>query len=154
MNIETRIAYLKDEYLFLQKTYEDFDARAITMKGWSATIGLTAIGAGFYQSPFLWPFAALASLVFWGLETTWKGFQYTYAPRITLLEKAFLKQAFDDVAPFQIYTSWFDVVGRRGFRFAQHMRLGVVMFPHIVIIVVGIALFLSESLGVVVIPRK
>jgi hypothetical protein len=154
MNIDTRIACLRDEYLFLQKTYEDFDARAITMKGWSATIGLTAIGAAFYQSPFLWPFAALASLVFWGIETTWKGFQYAYAPRIALLEKVFLTQEFDDVAPFQIYTSWFDVVERSGFRFMQHMRLGVVMFPHVIIIVAGVTLFLLEALGVMVIPRK
>src|SRR2546422_10117971 len=50
MDRATRITLLKDEYLLLQKFYEDFDARVVTIKGWSASIGIAAIGGGFYQS--------------------------------------------------------------------------------------------------------
>jgi hypothetical protein len=43
-----------DEYLLLQKFYEDFDARIVTIKGWSATIGMAAIGV-IRRFPFLSP---------------------------------------------------------------------------------------------------
>ncbi len=33
----TKLGLLKDEYLLLQRLYEDFDGRVITIKGWSAT---------------------------------------------------------------------------------------------------------------------
>jgi hypothetical protein len=49
---DSKAAFLRDEYLLLQKFYEDYDARVITIKGWSATIGMAAIGGGFYQSAF------------------------------------------------------------------------------------------------------
>ena len=153
MNSDTKIACLKDEYLLLQRFYEDFDARVITIKGWSATIGLAAIGGGFYQNSFLWLFAAGASLVFWAVEAVWKSFQYMYAPRIAMLEEAFLREAFDKVAPFQIYTSWFEAFERKGFHFLANMRLGIVMFPHLVTLIAGVGLFLLESLGAVNIPR-
>jgi hypothetical protein len=52
MNQDTKLGFLKDEYLLLQKFYEDFDARIITIKGWSATVGLAAIGGGFFQSQY------------------------------------------------------------------------------------------------------
>lgn len=108
---------------------------------------------GFIKVPFLWLFAACASLVFWAVEAVWKSFQYMYAPRIALLEEAFLTEAFDKVAPFQIYTSWFEALERNGFHFLVNMRLGIVMFPHIVTLIAGVGLFLLEMLGVVNIPR-
>lgn len=99
MKSDARATYLKDEYLLLQKAYEDYDSRIITIKGWSATIGMAAIGAGFYQSRFLWLFAAGAAVVFWILEGLWKSFQYMNGPRIELIEEAFRTEQFDDVAP-------------------------------------------------------
>src|SRR5262245_49446971 len=145
MNGDTKIAYLKDEYLLLQRLYEDFDARAITIKGWSATIGLAAIGGGFYQSPLLWLFAAGAALVFWAVEAAWKSLQHLYTPRIRLLEETFRNGDFAELAPFQIYTSWFDAFERDGFQFFAKMRLGIVIFPHVVTLVAGVSLFLLES---------
>ena len=68
MNADTKLQLLKDEYLLLQRIYEDFDSRALTIKGWSATVGIAAIGVGFYQSSYLWLFAAGSSAVFWFLE--------------------------------------------------------------------------------------
>lgn len=154
MKSESKAAYLKDEYLLLQKFYEDYDARIITIKGWSATIGMAAIGAGFYQSHFLWLFAAGAALVFWVLEGLWKSFQYMYAPRIQVLEEAFLNDAFDSVAPFQVYTSWFAHLQENGFQLVRNMLLGLVAFPHAVTLLFGIGLFVLEVLGWIAVPRK
>ena len=115
MDKPTKIALLKDEYLLLQKFYEDFDSRVVTIKGWSATIGMAALSGGFYQSHFLWLFAAGASIIFWLIEALWKSFQYMYAPRITEIEQAFRDDAFDSIFPLQIYTSWFDAFQKQGF---------------------------------------
>jgi hypothetical protein len=71
-----KVSMLKDEYLLLQKFYEDFDARIVTIKGWSATIGMAAIGGGFYQTHYLWLFGAAVAVVFWLVEALWKSFQY------------------------------------------------------------------------------
>jgi hypothetical protein len=58
MDNPAKTGLLKDEYFLLQKFYEDRDGRIVTIKGWSATVGMAALGGGFYQSRFLWPFAA------------------------------------------------------------------------------------------------
>ena len=87
MEDATKIQLLRDEYLLLQNFYEGFDTRIITIKGWSATVGMAAIGGGFYQTHYLWLFAAAASLIFWLVEALWKSFQYMYSPRIQQLEK-------------------------------------------------------------------
>jgi hypothetical protein len=147
VEIQTRLGYLKDEYLLLQKFYEDYDARVITIKGWSATVGLAAIGVGFYQSRYLWLFAAGASLVFWGLEALWKGFQYMYEPRIQLLEEAFRSDDVKPPAPFQIYRAWDDEYQANGLQLWRNMRLPLVMFPHAVTLVTGILLFLIDAMG-------
>jgi hypothetical protein len=154
MTPETRVAYLKDEYLLLQKFYEDYDARIITIKGWSATIGLAALGGGFYQSKFLWLFAAGAAVVFWLLEALWKSFQYMYAARIELLEAAFKVGKYESLAPFQIYTSWFEEYQTNGLQIRRNLFLGLVLFPHAVTLVAGVTLFVAESLGMASFPRK
>lgn len=154
MKSESKVAYLKDEYLLLQKFYEDYDARVITIKGWSATIGMAAVGLGFHQSHFLWLFAAGASVVFWVLEALWKSFQYMYAPRIKLLEAAFLEDEFESVAPFQVYSSWFEHFQDNGFQLPRNMFLGLVAFPHAVTLVASLGLFAVEALGWVAFPRK
>ncbi|HEY2498900.1 MAG TPA: hypothetical protein VGK24_17695 [Candidatus Angelobacter sp.] len=147
MNDTTKLGFLKDEYLLLQKFYEDFDARIITIKGWSATVGIAAIGGGFFQSKFLWLFAAGASVVFWITEAVWKSFQYMYAPRIEAIEGAFRKKSIENLAPFQIYTSWFQTLQEQGFGVLANMKLAVVLFPHLITVIVGIALFLLEYYG-------
>ena len=147
MKIDTKLGYLKDEYLLLQKFYEDYDARVITIKGWSATVGLAAIGVGFYQSRYLWLFAAGAAIVFWCLEALWKGFQYMYEPRIQELEAAFLSDAFDSVAPFQVYTAWDAEFQTNGLKVWRNMRLPLVAFPHVFTLGTGIALFVVDAAG-------
>ena len=41
--------YLAQEYLFLQKTVEDFDARALTIKAWSVTFSAAGLGFAYQQ---------------------------------------------------------------------------------------------------------
>jgi hypothetical protein len=151
---ETKIALLKDEYLLLQKFYEDYDSRIITIKGWSATIGLAAIGAGIYRGRFLWLFAAGAALVFWVIEALWKSFQYMYGPRIQVIEDAFRTNSFETIRPLQVYTAWFETLQDSGFGIFQNLTLGMVWFPHLVTIILGVILFLLEAYGVVSFPRK
>lgn len=154
MNIDTKLGYLKDEYLLLQKFYEDYDARVITIKGWSATVGLAALGVGFYQSRYLWLFAAGAAMIFWFLEALWKGFQYMYEPRIQLLEAAFLSNDFDGVSPFQVYTAWDGEFQANGLRIWRNMRLPLVAFPHVFTLAAGIALFIVDAAGVAALRPK
>ena len=155
MTPETRAALLKDEYLLLQKFYEDYDARVITIKGWSATVGMAAIGAGFYQSRFLWLFAAGAAAVFWLLEALWKSFQYMYAARIEQIEAAFRdEKKLIDLAPFQVYTSWFEQYRAHGLQLGRTMALGLVFFPHAVTLTAGILLFLAEAFGLATFPSR
>ena len=146
MDDPVKISLLKDEYLLLQKFYEDFDSRMITIKGWSASIAIAAIGAGFFNSPYLWLFASGASLIFWCLEALWKSFQYMYGPRIQEIEEAFSSDDFSEISPLQIYSSWFDVFQETGFAVFSSMRLGIVAFPHAVTFITGITLFCAYAL--------
>ena len=154
MDEQTKVALLKDEYLTLQQFYEDFDKRILGIKGWSATIAIAAIGVAFYQTRFLWLFAAAASLVFWLLETIWKGFQYCYSSRIERLEKAFRDEKFDNIAPFQIGQSWYKEFQKKGYQIPTNFRLPIVWFPHAVTLILGLLLFSLETFHVITIARK
>lgn len=44
MEDEEKIPLLKNKYLVLQKAYEDFGARLMTIKGWSATVAIAHYG--------------------------------------------------------------------------------------------------------------
>jgi len=154
MDEKTKVSLLKDEYSILQQFYEDFDKRILSIKGWSATIAIAAIGGGFAQTRYLWLFAAAASLIFWLLESLWKGFQYMYAPRIAQLEKVFREEKFDEIFPLQIYTSWFETFKKRGFQIGVTFRMGIVSFPHVITLIAGTVLFLLETFNVITIVRK
>lgn len=109
-----RRGYLKDEYIFLQNQYEDYDKRSITIKGWvgsGSIVGLAlpiddTLGASVFV-----PFSIIAlALTFWCLETYWKLFQYVLASRIEELETYFRNYGDEiglEIAPFQVRTSWF-----------------------------------------------
>jgi hypothetical protein len=152
MESATKITLLRDEYLLLQNFYENFDTRIVTIKGWSATVGMAAIGAGFYQTHYLWLFGAAASLVFWLIESLWKSFQYMYSPRIERLERAFASDDFTDIAPFQVYTSWFETLQKDGFGVFGNFRLGIVAFPHAITFVAGIILFALHAMHWITLP--
>jgi hypothetical protein len=154
MDENIKINLLKDEYLKLQDFYEDFDRRILTIKGWSATIAIVAIGGGFqYKMPYLWLFASAASLVFWLLETVWKRFQYFYAPRIAHLEKIFREENFAEVAPLQIYYSWFEALKKQGWNIFPLFFSGLVLFPHLITFFTGITLYILSVSKFIVFPE-
>ena len=44
---DQRRGYLRDEYLFLQGQYEDYDKRSLTIKGWVSTGAIAALALAF-----------------------------------------------------------------------------------------------------------
>jgi hypothetical protein len=57
---------LRTEYLHLQKTVEDFDSKALTIKAWSVTFSLAVlVGAFTSHSKLVVLVAAIASALFW-----------------------------------------------------------------------------------------
>lgn len=148
---------LKEEYFFLQQTYEDFDKRALSIKSWCITIALGAIAIGFRDDGFskeLFIFIAAAALLFWLIEAKWKTFQYSNAYRIRILEAHFRgEEKYKELKPFQIYHSWFrayvedppvheyETAGRGrspSKRLLQNAMMGVVCVPYVFIVAVGV----------------
>lgn len=107
-------AFLKDEYLKLQDQYEDYDRRALQIKGWisAASVAGFALGidAGKNVEPRTLIVIALIALCFWYLEAVWKTFQYAISDRIRIIEAHFRNDKdilFQDPVPFQIYHWWY-----------------------------------------------
>lgn len=106
--------FLKDEYLKLQDQYEDYDRRALQIKGWISTAAVAGFALGIdankkIDSSTLLIIALIAGC-FWYLETTWKLFQYAVADRIRLIEAHFRGDCdilITELHPFQIYNFWF-----------------------------------------------
>jgi len=78
---------LQTEYFHLHDSIERFDERALTIKGWSVTVGMIGIAAAFMEKiPALLLLSALASLLFWLIEGLWKAFQQAHYRRIRQIE--------------------------------------------------------------------
>ncbi|WP_447884678.1 hypothetical protein [Serratia fonticola] len=106
--------FLKDEYLKLQDQYEDYDRRALTIKGWisAASVAGFALGIDSGKNINVSTLIAIAliALCFWYLESTWKLFQYAIRDRIRIIEAHFRKDErilFKNPLPLQIYHWWF-----------------------------------------------
>lgn len=106
--------FLKDEYLKLQDQYEDYDRRALVIKGWIGAGALAGFALGTNADKhvtLLTLFAiSLIALCFWYLEAKWKTFQYAIADRIRIIEAHFRRDPhvlFKDPKPLQIYHWWF-----------------------------------------------
>lgn len=138
-----REGFLKDEYLFLQNNYEDFDRRVLTIKSWAVTLSLGAFAAGFqYKAVALWFLGSLSAILFWLVEATWKTFQYANGPRIEEIEKYFAGKINYDMYPFQARRSWFEewrkVPPVR--RICRNTRLFIIAIPYLPIFVGGVFL--------------
>jgi hypothetical protein len=148
-------ALLAQEYLQLQKTVEDFDARALTIKAWSITFSATGLGLAYQQGkPILLLIAAASAAVFWTIEGVWKVHQRAFYARIDAIEAHFIGEAAEARAkPFQISASWRASFRGDGNRLHSMLRmvpvfwqLGVVL-PHILIVLAGIGLYLFHPHG-------
>ena len=140
---------LQTEYLHLQKTIEDFDGKAMTIKAWSVTFSFSVIvGAFASHAPAVLLVAAVSSLLFWFLETMWKTFQLGYYERAAQIEAHFrgespLRGGRTRSAPRGCSagsrTSWPEI--------ARMARWPHVALPHAVVVAVGAGMFLASLLG-------
>ena len=139
---------LQAEYFHLQKTVEDFDSKALTIKAWSVTFSLAVfVGAFTSHSELVVLVAAIASGLFWFLETMWKSFQLGYYHRIEQIEAHF-RGAAEPIAPNQICNSWMARwrTTSSGEVFAMAFWPHIAL-PHAVVFVGGVALFLFAHFG-------
>lgn len=141
---------LQTEYFHLQKTIEDFDSKAMTIKGWSVTFGLSVLVGAFasHAAPVLL-IAAASSLLFWFLETMWKVFQLGYYERAGQIESHFRGEV-ELTVPNQIGTAWMEKWNNTPWSEVARMALWPhIALPHAVVVVMGAALFCITKLGLV-----
>ena len=140
--------FLQAEYLHIQKTIEDFDARALSIKTWSVSFGLAAIAGAFAShASIVLLVASVSSVLFWFLETMWKTFQLAYYARSETIEKHFRGQS-AIAHPFQIGTSWYAKWSHM--KTAETRRIALwphVALPHAFVLVLGAALYLLVYVG-------
>ena len=153
---DTTADLLSQEYLFLQKTIEEFDARALTIKAWSVTFSAAGLGLAYQQhNKVLLLVAAGSALAFWIVDAVWKYHQRAFYPRALMIERWFAARAAEPgAAPFQINTYWQSEFGRGMLdrvqtretdsvwkAYAIPLFVGVMM-PHVAVLAAGVALYL------------
>ncbi len=103
-------ALLKEEYFVLQKIYEDFDGKSLTIKGWIASGSIAAFIFSRQQGKFDATVGMLIILIcvsIWAVEVVWKLYQRGFADRIRIIEGYFRNdELLDPVFPLQIYHKW------------------------------------------------
>lgn len=143
-------AALQAEYLQLQKTIEDFDGRALTIKAWSVTFGLVALSSAFAtHAPVAFLMAAISASLFWALEIQWKQFQVAHGARSGQIEAHFRGERKIEF-PFQIATTWSQTWNNtRSSTFLRIMRWPHVALPHAVVVGLAFMLFILSMAGVI-----
>ena len=154
MDKNQKLELIKDEYFKLQEFYEDVDKRALTIKGWDITVSLTAIGAGFLLNPYLWLASALATAVFWYLEAFWRNYHFFLGARIKQIEAAIRDDNLKDIIPLQIYSTWTTTFNEKGSQTFRYLFKPVTLFPHLLIFIVFIGLFIIWYFGIIEAPIK
>lgn len=106
-------ALLKEEYFFLQKAFEDFDLKSLSIKGWVTTGSAAAFILGVKWQEVATPtvLAIIAvCVVVWVVEAIWKLSQKAFSNRIRTIEAYFRGDktvVTHEVFPLQIYNSWY-----------------------------------------------
>jgi len=139
-------AFLKEEYFHLNKTVEDFDQKALTIKAWSVTVSMAGIVTAFTQEiAMLFIFAGVSSLLFWIIEALWKSFQQAYYNRIREIEAFFAGK--QETTHFQINSSWSKAWHAcRAQKFGRIMTWPHVFLPHAIIALGGPCLWLMNTI--------
>ena len=130
---------LKAEYSIIQGQYEAFDARALSIKALATPLLAGGVAVGLKEGSIAILLAVvLASVCLWWLEGIWKMFQYSYIPRIRLLERYFrgeLKETeLKEIRPFQIFKSWiaeWTVMKHDGKAFPRLLSRPFVFLPYL-----------------------
>ncbi|MGA8046925.1 MAG: hypothetical protein WCA30_11740, partial [Dermatophilaceae bacterium] len=80
---------LLQEYYAILEVVSGFDQRAMTIKGWSVTLSLAALGLGFQQGHYaLFALGAVTGIGFWLIEAMTKRHQLRYYARMRDIELA------------------------------------------------------------------
>lgn len=80
---------MSKEYYAIVEVVSGFDQRLMTIKGWSVTLSLAALGLGFQQGHYaLFALAAATAGGFWYVDPLNKGFQTRYYGRMRDIEVA------------------------------------------------------------------
>ncbi len=148
MKNSERLQLLSDEYRMLQGFYEDIDHRCLMIKNWGITVGLAALGAGLIYTGWLYLAAFLSAVMFWYLEAYWRGLGYFFAQRIRQIEVALQTDAWEEMAPLQVYSVWeaeFKKVGNQKFRY---LFRDITILPHAAIALTGLGLFVLALYGI------
>jgi hypothetical protein len=134
------------EYYHLQKTIEDFDSRALTIKAWSVTFGLVAlVGAFASKAQIAFLFAAAGAAMFWLLESFWKSFQLGYYERVEQLESHFRGEV-QLTVPHQITATWQEWWESQSWWVLGRTAVWVhVALPHAFVVVAGLACYFAIS---------
>lgn len=78
---------LTKEYYAVLEVVLNFHGRLITVKGWSVTLSLAALGLGFQQRHYvLFLLGAVTGAAFWWLDARMTRFQYRYFTRLREIE--------------------------------------------------------------------
>lgn len=161
---------LTQEYYAILDVVSAFDGRILTVKGWSVTLSLAALGLGFQQQHYaLFGLASATALGFWYIDVLLKGYQMRYYPRMRDIELAtyHLNQVplpeLGTVSAPRIDMSWGYHAGRRqpdwrtdaptrrdSLEIRRMMALRYLrpnqLLPHLVAVVLGAALFVAALL--------
>lgn len=148
MELTNEDSMLKEEYLYIQSVIERFDGRMLTIKTWSVSFSLVALGGAFTaHTEKFFLIASLSALMFWLIEGFWKTFQYAYYDRSGKLEEYFAGKR-KKLKPMQIGSSWYANWKKGGGeRLVRIMKWPHVYMPHTVVFLLGIALYFFSVLG-------
>jgi hypothetical protein len=132
--------FLRQEYFHLQKTVEEFDQRALSIKTWSVTVSMAGIGVAITQkAPIILLLAAISSLLFWVMEVLWKSFQLAYYFRIQQIEGYMRGESNPDFSSPDINRAW--GIGWRQRGALQFLWWPHICLPHIVVFIAGTSLW-------------
>lgn len=129
LDADKQLELLEKEYFHLNQVVESFDAKSLTIKAWNVTLAGSLGGAGaFTQQYELLLFAAIASLLFWFIDTYWKNFQYANYRRIGQIE-AYLAGETESIDCFQIASTWYASYSTH----ARRRFYRIMFWPHVVL---------------------
>lgn len=160
---------LNKEYYALVDAVSQYDGRLLTIKGWSVTLSLAALGLGFQQQHYaLFGLAAVTAFGFWYLDALNKRYQVSYYGRMRDIEVAAYQlnavtlAGLGQVSAPRIDMSWnyrgrghdwrTDAPQRRDARNISGLMhrafvMPHVLLPHVVAIVLGAGLFVVAAMG-------
>ncbi|MCW2526177.1 MAG: hypothetical protein JWM76_1037 [Pseudonocardiales bacterium] len=160
---------LNKEYYALLNVVSEFDGRQLTVKGWSVTLSLAALGVGFQQQHYaLFGLAAATALAFWYMDVLLKRFQLRYYSRMRDIEHAAFQinsvplDGMGNVSAPRIDMSWSykGIPGKPDWRTDPPERytpemirrllrrpyvMPQVLLPHVAAVVLGLALFIAAA---------